>query len=48
MDEVTFLASLGANVETLLLEHLDHAEPWLARLNRNLRQELVLQRQEPS
>ena len=48
MDDVTFLASLGANVETLLLEHPEHAEPWLARLNCNLRQELDLRRQEPS
>ena len=48
MDEVTFLSSLGANVGNLLLEHPEHAGPWLERLGRQVRGELHLRVQEPS
>ena len=45
---MTFLSALGVNVGDLLVDHPQHAETWLERLRRQVREELDLQQQAPS
>ncbi len=48
LDSVTFLAALGVNLANLLADHPELAEAWVARLSRQVQEELDRQGREPN